>query len=103
MTEMDDLLISLFVAFGIICYTFIGNHLVQDVIDHSSHIFKDAYGTEWYKVPVMEQKLLLFFMRYNLKDLSVTFYYLFTPSHQGFSLVKYKTIFRIILFSLVTY
>ncbi|XP_031368101.1 odorant receptor 4-like [Apis dorsata] len=61
---------SLIFVICITIYGFIPNHFAQEIINHSSNIFMDAYNTEWYKLPVIEQKLLLFIMQNNLKSLN---------------------------------
>ncbi|XP_006619364.2 odorant receptor 4-like, partial [Apis dorsata] len=68
--DTNELISSLFFVICITIYGFIPNHFAQKIINHSSNIFIDAYNTEWYKLPVIEQKLLLFIMQNNLKNLN---------------------------------
>ncbi|XP_031776572.1 uncharacterized protein LOC116415661 [Apis florea] len=68
-TDANELISSLFYIICITIYGFVPNHFAQEIINHSSNIFMDTYtNTEWYELPVIEQKLILFIMQNNLKN-----------------------------------
>ncbi|XP_026301537.1 odorant receptor 4-like isoform X1 [Apis mellifera] len=69
-TNTNEIFSSLIFVICITIYGFIPNHFAQEIINHSSNIFIDTYNTEWYKLPIIEQKLLLFIMQNNLKNLN---------------------------------
>ncbi|CAK9830011.1 hypothetical protein ANTRET_LOCUS7256 [Anthophora retusa] len=84
--ELDELFTFLFFTCGILCYEFIANHFAQEIIDHSSHILIHVYNTEWYKISLAEQKLLLILMQRCLKNESIVLGGIITASHNGFLL-----------------
>ncbi|XP_068972305.1 uncharacterized protein [Bombus flavifrons] len=84
--DMEELLASLCTVITSILYAFTVIHFAQKLTDHSSDIFQHLYNIEWYDLPVMDQKIVLFLMRNSLKDLTFIIGGVIVASHDMFTM-----------------
>ncbi|CAK9820728.1 hypothetical protein ANTPLA_LOCUS10806 [Anthophora plagiata] len=85
--DLDELFRFLFLTCSILCCEFIDNHFAQELINHSSHILIHIYNTEWYKISLAEQKLLLILMQICSKNESIVVGGIVILSYRGFLLM----------------
>ncbi|XP_076672255.1 uncharacterized protein LOC143371190 [Andrena cerasifolii] len=83
--NIEDTLISMMFVISEMGYMFYGNFVSQKMIDSGGDIFTDVYNTEWYKMPVPTQKLLLFIMLKSVITPSCKLLLAYNPSIEGFS------------------
>ncbi|XP_011878148.1 PREDICTED: odorant receptor Or2-like isoform X2 [Vollenhovia emeryi] len=57
---------------GLVVNIFLENWQGQKIMDCSEKVFESAYKLEWYKMPVMSQKLLIMIMIRSKKPLTIT-------------------------------
>ncbi|XP_043580630.1 uncharacterized protein LOC122566853 [Bombus pyrosoma] len=84
--DMEELLASLCIVITSVLYAFIVIHFAQKLTDHSSDIFQRLYNIEWYDLPVVQQKVVLFLMRNSLKDLTFVIGGVIVASHDMFTM-----------------
>ncbi|XP_071574689.1 odorant receptor 67a-like [Temnothorax nylanderi] len=57
---------------GLLLNTFFENWQGQNIIDCNEKVYDSAYKIEWYKMPIMSQKLLIMIMMRSRKPLTIT-------------------------------
>ncbi|XP_020291748.1 uncharacterized protein LOC109858666 [Pseudomyrmex gracilis] len=84
--EMNEFLKLSMFSFGHVFYLFLGNYIGQILIDHSTGIFQNTYGTKWHDAPVQAQKLLPVIMQRSTRSCKmVVGGGLYIPSFEGFA------------------
>ncbi|KAL6448879.1 hypothetical protein ACFW04_000551 [Cataglyphis niger] len=66
-------------------YIFCGNYAGQVFIDHSIEIHENVYDTQWYRVPLREQKLMLFILHRSMQSCKLITGGTFVLSLEGFT------------------
>ncbi|XP_076672258.1 uncharacterized protein LOC143371192 [Andrena cerasifolii] len=85
--NIEDTLISMMFVISEMGYMFYGNFVSQKMIDSGGDIFTDVYDTEWYKMPVSTQKLLMLVMLRSIKSPEFNMLLVFNASFEGFSML----------------
>ncbi|XP_011878586.1 PREDICTED: odorant receptor 67a-like isoform X2 [Vollenhovia emeryi] len=57
---------------GLVLNTFFENWQGQKIIDCNERVYESAYNLEWYKMPIISQKLLIMIMIRSRKPLTIT-------------------------------
>ncbi|XP_048260774.1 uncharacterized protein LOC125384825 [Bombus terrestris] len=84
--DIEEFVASLCTVITSVLYAFTVIHFAQKLTDHSSDIFQQLYNIEWYNLPVVEQKVVLFLMRNSLKDLTFIIGGVIVASHDMFTM-----------------
>ncbi|EZA48247.1 hypothetical protein DMN91_010359 [Ooceraea biroi] len=66
--SMENLVICFISVIGHLVYIFVASYVGQKIIDYNNDLFKLAYNTSWYLMPVSSQKLILFLMQKTSRD-----------------------------------
>ncbi|XP_076672253.1 uncharacterized protein LOC143371188 [Andrena cerasifolii] len=82
--DFKEMMVEMFVILVHFVYLFLANYMGQLIMDSSSIIFREAYNTEWYAVPVPAQKLYLYVMQHSMKNYTFQLGGFFVPSYEGF-------------------
>ncbi|XP_011636410.2 uncharacterized protein LOC105426735 [Pogonomyrmex barbatus] len=69
-------------------YTFLANHMAQQVMDHNNNVFATVYNIQWYTAPLQVQKVILFLLQRGSKTLKIMIGGMFMGSLEGFATVK---------------
>ncbi|KAH0946901.1 hypothetical protein HN011_005444 [Eciton burchellii] len=83
-----------------ILYMFLANYVGQEITDQNDYIYIVAYNTQWYKVPVHIQKLILFLLQKGVKSFTLSIGGLFDASIECFAtLVKASVSYFTVIYS----
>ncbi|KAL6260653.1 hypothetical protein P5V15_008172 [Pogonomyrmex californicus] len=66
-------------------YTFLANHMAQQVMDHNNNVFATVYNIQWYTAPLQVQKIILFLLQRGSKTLKIMIGGMFMGSLEGFA------------------
>ncbi|KAG5333495.1 OR22C protein, partial [Acromyrmex heyeri] len=69
--------------FHLFCFSFQG----QKLINHSLETCDNIYHSSWYKIPVKEQRLLLFVMRKSIEACALTAGKIYVFSLENFTMI----------------
>ncbi|XP_029673538.1 uncharacterized protein LOC115241752 [Formica exsecta] len=85
--NMEDIAISFLLTIAHLLYMFVANLIGQKITDYNSKIFRMAYGTSWYLMPIPSQKLILFLMQKAGKEFNLRIGFIFVAKIETFSML----------------
>ncbi|XP_070522764.1 odorant receptor 13a-like [Cardiocondyla obscurior] len=68
-----------------VLYMFISNYIGQNIIDHNKHVFSTVYNVQWYRAPLHVQKMILFLLQKETKEVTLNVGGLFNASIECFA------------------
>ncbi|XP_031370546.1 uncharacterized protein LOC102677136 isoform X2 [Apis dorsata] len=87
LTKIEETIISFMCIICELSYMYYMNYMCQQVLDCSNNLNITIFHTNWYKMPVSIQKLILNIMLNCNKPLLFTFFNVYYPTVEGFASV----------------
>ncbi|XP_061929461.1 putative odorant receptor 69a isoform X3 [Apis cerana] len=101
LTKIEETIINFLCIICELSYMFYMNYMCQQVLDCSNNLIITIFHTNWYKMPVSIQKLILNIMLNCNKPYLFTFFSVYYPTIEGFaSLLKMSLSYFMMILSM---
>ncbi|KAG7199378.1 hypothetical protein KM043_014011 [Ampulex compressa] len=85
--NIDEIILYGAHTIGLSCIVFLNVLPGQEMLDHSSDLFRNAYNGYWHVAPLSSQKLLLMIMQRSMKPCVITATNVLSSSYETFGVI----------------